>query len=103
MEPPQSLTLIRVVTLIHISDRRILLIRSRAEFFDDCRAQACGRPAGTFVTMKACRGSLTGTPRPCTEVSEIRFFSLSQYQDMADRAPAAELVLADLSRRELID
>jgi 8-oxo-dGTP diphosphatase len=66
-------------------------------------AQAYGKPNGTKVSMSAYFGTLVGIPAPQAEVSQIRYFTLGEYQRMPERAPAAELVLADLKERGLID
>jgi 8-oxo-dGTP diphosphatase len=141
MELTSTDSSIKVVTLIHISERRILLIRSRsnpgfyfpggkpeknesdiealareiqeelgcqidtasASFFNRYVAQAYEKPAGIMVCVYAYRATLAGIPRASSEVTEIRYFTSEAYQQMSERAPAAELTIHDLKQRQLID
>jgi 8-oxo-dGTP diphosphatase len=79
------------------------LAPSDTRLFNRYVAQAYGRPNGTLVSMSAYLGTLVGIPAPRAEVSEMHYFTRGEYQLMPERAPAAELVLADLKERGLID
>jgi len=132
---------IRVVALAHISNRRLLLVRSSGKsgfylpggkpepgesdletllreireemdcgidiatvsYFTTTIAPAYAKPPGVLVAVRTYRAELIGTPRPASEVEELRYFGLEEYLAMPSRAPAAESLLRGLVRQSLID
>lgn len=131
---------IHVVALAHISEKKLLLVRSSGKtgFYLpggkpdpgesdletlsrevkeelDCSidpstivyitttiAQAFAKPEGVLVAVKTYRGDLVGTPRPTSEVVELRYFGLADYLEMPNRAPAAEALLRRLVHQGLV-
>ena len=69
---------------------------SSLAYFTTTVAQAFAKPDGVMVHVKTFLGQLVGTPRPTSEVVEIRFFGLGEYMGMTSRAPAAEILLRKL-------
>jgi 8-oxo-dGTP diphosphatase len=76
---------------------------ANVSIFNRYVAQAYGKPAGTMVYVFAYRAILVGVPLASSEVTEIRYFTSEEYQQMFERAPAAELTISDLKQRQLID
>jgi 8-oxo-dGTP diphosphatase len=66
-------------------------------------AQAYAKPEGIVVHVRTYRGDLEGIPRPASEVVEIRYFCFSDYMAMPSRAPAAEILLAELFKQGLVE
>jgi len=66
-------------------------------------AQAYLKPDGVLVAVKTYRAELVGTPRPASEVEQLRYFELGEYLEMPSRAPAAERLLKFLAGRGLVD
>ena len=130
-----------VVALAHISERKLLLVRSagKSGFYLpggkpepgeseletlsreireelDCEidpstvqhltttvAQAFGKPHGVHVAVKTFTGKLVGSPRPASEIEELRYFGLDEYRSMPSRAPAAEALLGQLVQMGLVE
>ena len=69
---------------------------SSLEYFTTTMAQAFAKPDGVMVHVKTFLGRVVGTPRPTSEVVEIRFFGAAEYMGMPSRAPAAEILLQKL-------
>ncbi|HET6452687.1 MAG TPA: NUDIX domain-containing protein [Spirochaetia bacterium] len=66
-------------------------------------AQAFAKPPGVQVAVRTYTGELVGTPRPTSEVEELRYFGREEYLSMPSRAPAAEALLEKLARMGLVD
>ena len=66
-------------------------------------AQAYAKPPGVLVAVRTYRAELVGTPRPTSEVEELRYFDLEEYLAMPSRAPAAEALMRRLARLSLVD
>ena len=132
---------LQVVALAHISNRRLLLVRSAGKdgfylpggkpepgesdldtlsreireeldcglelsslrYLTTTVAQAFGKPPGVMVEVKTYTGGLVGTPRPTSEVEELRYFGLGEYLAMPRKAPAAEALLRRLRDQSLVD
>jgi len=75
---------------------------SSVVYFTTTTAQAFAKPEGVIVAVKTYRGDLIGTPRPTSEVVELRYFGLADYLEMQNRAPAAEALLRQLARQGLV-
>jgi len=71
-------------------------------YFTTTVAQAFAKPEGVLVAVKTFFGDLRGTPRPTSEVVELRFFGLTEYMALPSRAPAAEALLRQLAQRGLV-
>jgi len=132
---------LEVVALAHISNRRLLLVRSAGKegfylpggkpepgesepetlsreireelgcgielstlrYLTTTVAQAYAKPQGVIVAVRTYTAALVGTPRPASEVEELRYFALEEYLAMPSRAPAAEALLRRLRERSLVD
>ncbi len=71
-------------------------------YFTTTIAQAFAKPDGVLVAVKTYRGDLIGTPRPTSEVVELRYFGLADYLVETNRAPAAEALLRQLVLQGLV-
>jgi 8-oxo-dGTP diphosphatase len=71
-------------------------------YFTTTVAQAFAKPEGVMVHVKTFLGRLVGTPRPTSEVVELRFFGVHDYMAMPSRAPAAEILLQKLLAEGLV-
>jgi 8-oxo-dGTP diphosphatase len=78
------------------------LDHSSLTYFTTTVAQAFGKPDGVMVAVKTWRGELVGTPRPSSEVEELRYFGVQEYLEMPARAPAAVALLSKLVDEGLV-
>lgn len=75
---------------------------SSVVYFTTTVAQAFGKPAGVMVAVKTYLGELVGSPRPSSEVVEMRYFGIDEYLGMPSKAPAAVALLEKLVREGLV-
>ncbi|UFS93846.1 NUDIX hydrolase [Nocardia huaxiensis] len=66
-------------------------------------AEAYGHAPGTHLHMTCFTADLTGTPRPTSEIAELRWFTLAEYAAMPEVAPGSLLVFQRLRDLDLID
>ncbi|MEK7510054.1 MAG: NUDIX domain-containing protein [Patescibacteria group bacterium] len=77
------------------------LLPETVQYLGTFKAQAHGKPEGTFVQMTCYTGDFTGTLQPAAEVEEMTYLTSDVDKNLL--SPVDVIILAYLKEHELID
>ena len=79
------------------------LIPSSLKYYGTFEAQAYAKPKGVMVRIICYVAEHKGDIKASAEIGELKFFTMSEYLQMEETAPAVLLILKDLKEKGRID